>query len=80
MTSPVQVRCALLTLRDAGFDRARHVYELTATPRVRINLIEFVLPTLKHNGPFFGTPAAPVPELGGKAKIEFELAIVVLGD
>lgn len=80
MTSPVEVRCALLKLREAGYDQARRPYELTADQYTRIGLTDHDVKALTVACPFFGTSAARVLEREADGKIALELAIMVLGD
>ncbi|RXV64128.1 hypothetical protein D1006_40700 [Burkholderia stabilis] len=79
MTAPVQVRCALLKLRDAGFGRARQAYELTAEEFSWIGLTVDDVEALRRTEPYLGTAAAPVLELVGNDKVALELAVVVQG-
>ncbi|KWK68814.1 hypothetical protein [Burkholderia ubonensis] len=77
--APVEVRAALLKLRDAGVAQARRTYELTARALARTGLTVEELDALTADTPYLGTPAVPVLQRLGEDMFALELAVAVQG-
>jgi len=78
--APVEVRAALLKLRDAGVAEARRTYELTARELAQTGLTVEELDALTAGTPDLGTRAVPVLQRLDEDMFALELAVVVQGD
>jgi len=75
----VQLRDALLILRDAGMTHARQVYSVSEAKLARIGLTDAGFAALTARSPYLGAPPAVI-KWTADDEINLELAVVVQGD